>query len=64
MKIIDTVNSEVSVQPLQPAWINSQVLDNYSRAIIRKKELHLNKLVGRNFYLFKRRTWGTKCTTE
>lgn len=56
----DLNNTEILLTP-DPVYIKSKPVSYITKAILRKKALSINKKVGRNFVLLKKKTWGTRC---
>jgi hypothetical protein len=59
--INNTVTDKQTVQPEIPAYRKGVVTDKIALSIIRRKRLSLDKKTGRDFYILKRRTFGTHC---
>ena len=62
--IYEPINiSGISYQPEPAAYLKDEVPDKVFREIVRRKKLNIDhpKHSGRNFRIFKRRTWGTHC---
>lgn len=55
--------SGISYQPDPAAYLKDEVPDRVFREIVRRKNINLQnpRLSGRDFRVFKRRTWGTHC---
>lgn len=53
-------NTEILLTP-ESVYIKSKPTSFITKAILRKKALSINKKVGRNFILLKKKTWGTRC---
>ena len=64
LKIINVTSLESSVLPIVPAYLNKPgTVDKSYLEILRRKNLALNRKVGRTFKLLKRHTLGTRCTS-
>lgn len=64
LNIIDPIRHEEEFQPETPAYFRDEVPDRVFREIVRNKRIALNntRFSGRDFRVFKRRTWGTHCS--
>jgi len=62
--IHDLVTSGITYQPEPAAYLKDEVPDKIFREIVRRKNINLNNSrgSGRDFKIFKRRTWGTHCS--
>lgn len=65
LEIINNNTAESTFQPTAPAYLKDGVPDRVFREIVRRKAIVLNnpRYSGRNFKVFKRRTWGIHCST-
>lgn len=63
LRIKNTATNEVSIEPDRPGYRKGVVADKVALEIIRRKNLSLNRYAGRDFYILKRRTFGTHCPT-
>lgn len=61
LEIVNNITSKSTIQPEIPAYRKGVVTDKIALSIIRRKSLSLNKKTGRDFYILKRRTYGTHC---
>jgi hypothetical protein len=61
--IYDPIEDEISLQPDTAAYLRDEVPDRVFREIVRRKRISMNntRYSGRDFRVFKRRTWGTHC---
>ena len=59
--VTNTVTEKSTTQPEIPAYRKGTVSDKIALSIIRRKRLSLDKKTGRDFYVLKRRTYGTHC---
>lgn len=64
LAIINSTNNEVSYQPEPASYIKCSVPDRVFREIVRRKNINLSntRFSGRDFRIFKRRSWGTHCS--
>lgn len=60
LKIKDTLNNEFSIQPSKGQYFNNISPDKYHKYILKKKIKAIDKRQGRDCFLIKKRTWGTK----
>ena len=52
-----------SLQPEYPAFRKSTTTDKAALEIVRRKSIALERYSGRDFFVIKKRTYGTHCTT-
>lgn len=53
----------MSIQPDRPGYRKGVIADKFALEILRRKNLSLDRHAGRDFYILKRRTFGTHCPT-
>ncbi|KKL73684.1 hypothetical protein LCGC14_2072420 [marine sediment metagenome] len=65
LEIINNYTADTTYQPTDPAYLKDGVPDRVFREIVRRKAIVLNntRYSGRNFKVFKRRSWGIHCST-
>lgn len=61
VKLENTTTGEVDIQPDRPAYRKGTTADKYAIEVIRRKSLSLDRFAGRDYYVLKRRTYGTHC---
>lgn len=62
LDVKNTVTDDTSAQPEIAAYRKGNSTDRIALEIIRRKNIPLQRKVGRDFYILKRRTYGTHCT--
>ena len=64
LAITDALTSDVDYQPEPAAYLKDEVPNHVFREIVRRKNINLQnpRFSGRDFRIFKRRTWGTHCS--
>ena len=55
-------STESLVQPTQASYRKGVSTDKFHKEILRRKKISLDKYTGRDFFILKRRTYGTHCT--
>lgn len=60
LKVVDNLNNQFSIQPKEGQYVNTEPPDKYYKYILKRKKKALDHSQGRNCYLLKKRTWGTK----
>lgn len=63
LKITNTNTLDISFQPSSPAFLKDETPDRIFREIVRRKGIVLNnsRYSGRDFRIFKKRSWGVHC---
>jgi hypothetical protein len=64
LAVTDELTAEVSYQPEPAAYLKNEVVNRVFREIVRRKNINLlnPRFSGRDFKIFKRRSWGTHCS--
>jgi hypothetical protein len=65
LEIVNNYTADVSYQPTLPAYLKDDTPDRVFREIVRRKAIVLNntRYSGRNFKIFKKRSWGVHCSS-
>jgi len=62
LKFINLSSLEESIQPVTPAFRKATTTDKAALEIVRRKGIALAQYSGRDFFVIKKRTYGTHCT--